>query len=309
MFRKNYWDLTDRPHTKLKLEIYRKYLDSWCAIFRTQFWAKDIYIIDCFAGKGKYIENGQEIDGSPLIAVKAAEKFQSRFENDKKKQQTKSKFEIHCRFIESNKKFCKELAGILKEYQGKVDYEIKCGYFKDKIFEVLREIGGKPALFFVDPYGIKGVDKKSIISIVNKSGGKDILFNYIEEGITRIKGLTKKCLLKNPEDITIKELKTISHLPNFLGDECIKLIGKSNWEILEYYVENVLKSGKKDKLRVVAFNMPYPHKKDTIYYLLFASRNSNAVKIVSQVYAKSKEQGFKGQASLFDSKIQMKIHK
>ncbi|OIO51166.1 MAG: hypothetical protein AUJ11_02120 [Parcubacteria group bacterium CG1_02_44_65] len=43
-------------------------------------------------------------------------------------------------------------------------------------------------------------------------------------------------------------------------------------------------------------------------YLLFASRNKNAVKIVSQVYAKSKKINLKGQKSLFGAKEQLRIH-
>lgn len=75
--------------------------------------------------------------------------------------------------------------------------------------------------------------------------------------------------------------------------------------ILKSNNENV---NEKNKLEVVAFDMPYPNKSDTIYYLLFASRNKNAVKIVSQVYAKSKEINLKGQKSLFGAKEQLRLH-
>lgn len=68
--KQDYWDLTNRPHTKLKLEIYKKYLDSWCTIFESQQWYQKIFVVDCFAGRGIYKDGDSFVDGSPLLAVK-----------------------------------------------------------------------------------------------------------------------------------------------------------------------------------------------------------------------------------------------
>ncbi|MDP3043048.1 MAG: three-Cys-motif partner protein TcmP [bacterium] len=311
MSKNDYWDLTNRPHTKLKLEIYKKYLDSWCAIFLNQKYYEEVFIVDCFAGRGEYKEKGDRADGSPLIAVKAAKKFQDDFDN--KKIKNKRNFKIKCRFIDENKKYCKSLEKLLAAYINDVDFQIINDDFNNTIGDVLKEIGYKPVLFFIDPHGIKSLKKKSVLSIVNKPGAKDILLNYINEGVVRIAGLAKKCMDKKAKDITLKEIKTITNLTDFVGDECLEIIDSSDVEFLEYYVENILKSNNenvnsKNKLDVIAFNMPYPNKSDTIYYLLFASRNKNAIKIVSQVYAKSKESNLKGQRSFFGPKEQLKLH-
>ena len=148
--------------------------------------------------------------------------------------------------------------------------------------------------------------------IVAKPGARDILLNYIQEGVERIEGLAKKCLSKKTEDISVKEIKTIDHLSDFMGG--LDCVGKKEGEILKMYVEEVLKGNNKNvddknKLDVVAFDMPYPNKSDTIYYLLFASRNKSAIKIVSQVYAKSKQTEFSGQKRLFGVKDWQKISK
>lgn len=311
MLKKNYWDLTGRPHTKLKLEIYKKYLNSWCKIFLNQKYYEEVYIVDCFAGRGEYKENGKIIDGSPLIALKASKQFQDEF--NRKSEKNKKKFKIKCIFIDKNKKYCKNLEKLSHIYIGKVNFEIINNDFNDIIRNIIKNIGYKPALFFIDPSGIKSLKRKSVLSIINKPCSKDVLLNYIEEGVSRIKGLTKKCLGKNINDVSMKELKTMQNLRDFIGPEFIDLIDKDALEILKYYVDNILKSNNdnvnsKNKLDVIAFNMPYSHKSDTIYYLLFASRNKNAIKIVSQVYAKSKKDGLKGQTSLFGSKEQLKLH-
>lgn len=309
--KKEYWNLDNRPHTKLKLEIYKKYLDSWCSIFLNQQYYEEVYIVDCFAGTGQYLENGGLIDGSPLITIKAAEKFQNKFFD--KKSRNKDKFKIKCIFIENDKKYFENLEKLLESYNGKIEYELVFKDFNEVIEDIIKKIGYKPALFFIDPFGIKSIKKDSMQFITDKPGGKDILFNYINEGVVRIAGVAKKCMIKKADDITMKELKTITNLTDFIGEECLSQIDKKDIEILDYYVKNVIKANNKNvndnnKLEAIAFNMPYPNKRDTIYYLLFVSRNKNAIKIVSQVYAKSKEKNLKGQISLFGSKEQLDLH-
>jgi three-Cys-motif partner protein len=311
MHQNEYWDLTNRPHTKLKLEIYRKYLSSWCQIFENQTWAKDVYIIDCFAGKGEYLDNGNKVDGSPLITIKCVKKIINDFQNNKVK--GKEYFKIKCIFVEENLDYAKNLEKLLEPYKNEVDYQIINDDFNQVIGSIVSIAGNKPALFFIDPYGIKSVKKSSILTIVNKQGAKDILFNYINEGVVRIKGIARKVILKDNEAITIKEVKTLQNLENFIGD-FRAVLNRNDLEILKYYVDTVLKSnnqatGSKDNLEVIAFDMPYPNKSDTIYYLLFASRNKQAMKIVSQVYANSKKENLHNQKSLFDSNEQLRMNK
>lgn len=313
--KENYWNLTDRPHTKLKLEIYKKYLDSWCTIFLNQEYYKDIYIVDCFAGSGRYKDSNESIDGSPLIAVKAAEESQQKFCD--KSNKNKEYFRINCIFIEKNKECCENLRGLLDPYRNNVNSEIINGDFNDVIEEVLRKIGSCAALFFIDPYGIKPLKKESMIKIIGKVGPKDILLNYINEGVKRITGVAKKCAGKSLNDIIPKEIKTIENLNDFFGSGCLDMINcrdcQDDIEFLRYYVKNVIKSNNKNvdsknQLSVIAFDMPYPHKSDIIYYLLFVSRNNTAIKIVREVYAKSKETNLKGHRSLFDAKELLKIN-
>ena len=311
MINKKYWDLTNRPHTKLKLEIYKKYLKSWCTIFKKQKWAEEIFIIDCFAGRGNYDLKNEKgnVDGSPLIAVKIAKEFQEKF--NAQKQKNKQCFKIRCIFIENNKKNIDYLSNLLKPYFTDIDIKIIKGDFNNVIKNVINNIGNKPALFFVDPFGIKTLKKDSVQSIILKKGAKDILLNYIQEGVERIEGLAKKRFTEHKE-LTMKEIKTIKNLYDFMGH--LKCIGKNEKVILKMYVEEVLKGNNvnvknKDRLDVIAFGMPYPHKRDVIYYLLFASRNKAAINIVRNVYASCKKTNFNAQQSLFRTTNQLsKIH-
>lgn len=309
MSTKNYWNIKDRPHTRLKLDIYRKYLDSWCSIFEKQKYYETVYIIDCFAGRGNYEDDGAIVDGSPMLAIKAAKMFQEKFLKEKSK--NKKDFKINCIFIDENHASIESLKKLLIPYNGLVDYQVVEGDFNNAIADILKKVGNFPALFFIDPYGIKTLKRESVEKIVAKKGGRDILLNYIQEGVERIGGLAKKCLAKKSEDITIKEIKTIKNLSDFMGGlDCIL---KDEKEALKMYIDEILKGNnknvdEKDRLKAIFFDMPYPQKNDTIYYLIFASRNDNAIKIVSQVYAKGKQVDFNGQQTLFDTKTTQKLN-
>jgi len=310
--KKTYWDLTKRPHTQLKLAIYEKYLYSWCTIFAKQKYYDEIYIIDCFAGRGSYIKNGEIELGSPLIAAKIASEIQAKFDSNSNK--PKPQFKIKCRFIEKKKSYFNELTKRVAPFSRNLDIRIINGDFNNEIIPLLDEIKYKPSLFFIDPSGIKSIKKVSIEYIVKNPGAKDILLNYMQEGVSRIGGLAKRVLEDNSKKVTARDIKTIKSLFDFIGKECLSLIDKHELEILKYYVENIIKSNnknveEKDRLDCIAFNMPYPHKRDTIYYLLFASRNKNAIKIVKQVYAKGKSEEFDGRMSLFSSKELARLHK
>jgi len=108
MSKNDFWNLSCRPYTQLKLKILKEYLDFWARVFFSQAsknkdWKKyqDIYYIDCFAGRGKYHYNGQKdvINGSPLIALNCTSEFQK---NPKYKG-----VKMHCVFVERYKKFLK----------------------------------------------------------------------------------------------------------------------------------------------------------------------------------------------------------
>jgi hypothetical protein len=65
------------PHIKrvsrIKHSILQKYLPSWAVILGSTNLSMNY--IDCFAGPGRYEFGGEAVDGSPVIAVKAAKSF------------------------------------------------------------------------------------------------------------------------------------------------------------------------------------------------------------------------------------------
>lgn len=190
----DFWDLSKRPYTKLKLKILSEYVDSWATIlFKTASEHKDwcgyhvLYYVDCYAGRGKYhdSEKSNSIDGSPLIALECAKRFNEKY---------KSKdVQMRCVFVEQNKKVADELATFCLPYKDIVNFKLFGGVdFNEKADEILAETNYHPAFFFVDPDGIKELKKDSVEKIVNRKCATDILLNYIKGGVERIVGLAKK---------------------------------------------------------------------------------------------------------------------
>ena len=57
--------------SRIKHEIYTRYLGAWLAILSTQF--NRLRVFDCFAGDGHYVdEHGHALPGSPQRAISIA---------------------------------------------------------------------------------------------------------------------------------------------------------------------------------------------------------------------------------------------
>jgi three-Cys-motif partner protein len=303
MTKHDFWDLTARPYTQLKLKMLEEYLQAWAKIFFSiagrqgyKNW-QEIYYVDCFAGRGKYHKDGQKnaISGSPLIALKCALDFQQnpRYKGVK----------MNCIFIENDKKTAKELEGFCGPYKDLVNYEVRLGDFKDIILEIIEKINYHPAFFFIDPDGIKELKRESVEQIVNRKGPTDIFLNYIKGGVERITGLAKK---KIPEitnqKISAKDIKTIQCLTDFYGLNIFNKLDSTEKERLKEWTTSLLQSSSLKEIAV--FDMPYLHKSDTIYYLLFASRKPVAKKVILSIFKKAKQTTYQGQTRLgiFDEK-------
>lgn len=302
MTKNDFWNLSSRPYTQIKLRILKDYLDFWAKIFfstasKNKTWKEyqDVYYIDCFAGRGKYHCNGQQdvINGSPLIAVECASVFQ--------KNKNYKGVKMHCIFIEKTKKNSQDLEKFCESYKKEIDCEIyKEKDFNDAISEILDQINYHPAFFFIDPDGIKELKKESLEKIVNRKGATDILLNYIKGGVERIAGLAKK---KIPEilnkSVSEKDIKTIKCLTDFYGLNIFNKLDSTEKERLKEWTNSLLQSSSLKEIAV--FDMPYLHKSDNIYYLLFASRKPVAKKVILSIFKKAKETTYQGQRKLWTS--------
>ena len=178
----------------VKSEIVSKYFDAWAGVItatqnRHSFGDKKIAYIDLFAGPGRYK------DGTVSTPLKILEKALNKPEycerlvcmfNDKDEQNVRSLEEI----IKELPVF-KKLKHKPKVYNQEVGTEIV------KMFEEMNLV---PTLFFVDPWGYKGLSLRLINSVL-KNWGCDCIFffnynrinmglgnNYVKEHIHALFG-------------------------------------------------------------------------------------------------------------------------
>lgn len=134
-------------HTEAKHQLLTGYLDAWIGILGS--WAKDVLLIDGFAGPGKYKDHEP---GSPLLMLDA-------YLDRPGRESLKPTF--HYLFIEENEQRCDHLRGVVADREippGLVDVEIVCddfsAIFPSKLAEICSKIGTVPPTFaFIDPFG------------------------------------------------------------------------------------------------------------------------------------------------------------
>ncbi len=280
------WNISNRPSTKIKLEILEKVFDIWLTIWNKQNWiSNEWYVLDLFAGPGKYFDKNETVNGSPLIFLKKISDKINKLRSD---------ITIRLFFVEIDSKTFKELNKNVKNFIENsrsimkiVDVKLINGDCNNVIKDILSEIPNDknhPLFIFIDPTGLQ-IKKNTIMEIVNLQNSKDIIFNYILEGVRRTSGVAKKIQYK--KTVNIKEIKTAQTLQKFIGEN-VDVLNKSDIEILEQYC-SIFTS---NKLKVVAYDVKYPNRNDTLYYLLFAVKNTNVADIVKGIYAKQKEKEF-----------------
>jgi three-Cys-motif partner protein len=284
----NSWNISNKPSTRAKLEILRKCFDVWVTIWNKQDWAsKEWYVIDFFAGRGIYSDqNGESVSGSPLIFLETVANKKSKIKQnikielflvEKGKGNFKCLKENVCKFIDNNP--C-------------IRDVVEVKYFNDDCNKVVKNITSQvkntsnhPLFVLIDPWGLQ-IKKSTMEEIVKLKNPKDIMFNYILEGVRRTSGIAKKAY--HGERLNIKEIKTLETLKEFIGED-VDVINANDRKVLENYVGSLFTCR---NLNVVAYDMQYPDREDTLYYLLFASKKSSITNIVRDIYAKQKEKSF-----------------
>jgi len=276
---KDLWNITNRPSTKTKLEILRKCFDIWLTIWNKQDWiSNEWYVMDLFAGRGVYTDNNM-LSGSPLIFLETILEESGKLEEKNRK--------IKLFFVEKNKTNCKSLRRHIDEFMksnGHLENTVEIEYFNEDCNKVIEEIismtkntNKHPLFVLIDPTGLQ-IKKATIEMIVKLRNPKDIVLNYILEGVRRTSGILKKG--HRGETLSIKELKTLETLKDFIGED-INLINASDRKILEDYVSTLFTL---QGMKVIGYDMKYPDRNDILYYLLFASRKRSITNIVKDIY-------------------------
>lgn len=144
-----------QPHTRLKHAILDTYIPAWA--MKLLMWGAAghrLAIVDAFAGEGRD-EGGSE--GSPLIAIRRARECIAEAHA---RNPGKPAPEIHVFAIESNPGRFRALERNLTAGRAETSdlIHVLRGTLSDHLGTVRSVIGNGPTLYFLDPFGIKGLD-------------------------------------------------------------------------------------------------------------------------------------------------------
>lgn len=286
----NKWDLTYKSHTKIKLKILKDYLTAWAMIFANREYCKELYYVDCFAGRGKYDNQGQKniIDGSPLVALNIAKNIKTKYRQN-----------MTCFFVEKDQKTFMELQNFIKPFSKEIKIHAEEGDTNKAIDGILAQIPDKrwaPVFFFIDPSGID-IKNESIEKMLGRSNIKEFLITYIQKGVERCLGFGSKAEMLPALEIHGRAISNLKRVEDFFGTNW-KNLTKNEKENLKRYLNVFVKYNKNvdesDKLKFRIIDVLYNQGRNK-YYLIFASRNKTALEIIEFIYTKTKTDG-----TLFD---------
>jgi|GEM_PF-5568838 len=286
MLKKNFWDITNKPQTKTKLKILKDYVAAWAIILSKQSWCNEMYFIDCFAGRGKYNNEGikDSVAGSPLIVLEIAKFVKEKYNKV-----------LKCIFIEEDKQIYLDLEKFVAPYI-KEGFDVKCinGDINKKIDDILPIISGRtPVFFFIDPEGIN-ISRDMLVKMLSiPNVAKEFFINYICKGVERCFAFGKKCGEDLPIDIQKKAIGNLRRIQDFFGDDWKFLSDKEKGNLKVYlnifadYNDKVVEN---HKLGAKVIDICY-NKGRNKYYLIFLSRNKGAKSIIEDIFSKVKLDG------------------
>ena len=172
--------------TKIKLEIFRKYLETWLPTFtkdKNRNW-ENIYIFDLFAGIGMDSEGD---DGSPLIIIKELKRHYREIRE--------KALNIHIIFNDSEKDNIDQLESTINSLAFKRPYKIS--YYNKDFNELFNELypymfknRNFPMLLFFDQFGIKHITEEIMLKIL-KLKRTDLLFFISSSFVKRFSELNE----------------------------------------------------------------------------------------------------------------------
>jgi three-Cys-motif partner protein len=195
-----------RHQTTHKLELMEHYWGAWCNILartvgRHQFCPTRLWLIDTHAGPGRHLSESDpdgQVPGTPMLAAIAARDSQRRFPG----------VEVRVRATDKNKRIADELTHRLSGLKGKppdrVDVTVAAVDWVQAVPHVRAEIaredhphGGRQgasdhehrSLWFIDPFGVEGIDHAVIESF---PAGSEVIVNLDLMALLRLVGKADK---------------------------------------------------------------------------------------------------------------------
>jgi three-Cys-motif partner protein len=154
--------VSSREWTWIKHSVLGHYMPPWSRKVGSR--AGCIWVVDCFAGAGGYVDKrtGERRDGSPVLAAREALGY--RAQRPGKQMRVICVEQNHDNFVDLEKR----VAGF--------GDTVTCleGDFAEHVPTILRMIGNDPALVLLDPIGLKAINADGCRGLLDRRGKTDL---------------------------------------------------------------------------------------------------------------------------------------
>ncbi len=260
-----------KPWSKRKHRLLVKYLAPFSAKVASTTQNREIYCVDCFAGAAQY-EDGSE--GSPLLIAKFSDEC-AKWRNP-----------VFLKLI--NVEPDTKSAGIFPLLENATKKWVETGIVKNihkefqaSLFEILKQIGNSPALFFIDPFGPTYVHFSHLQPILTRTQRiTELIVNFDVDGLRRI---TNAAL---SDRINPKTAETnLQNITKIIGSEIWKQkIANKNLSseeceiiLLQEYMSNIVNYG----YDVVAYPIREALDKRPKYHFVYCTRYSDGIDLMN----------------------------
>ena len=307
-------ELKDRDtQTRVKHEILREYLIKWGSIitygsrnyyalnpqFRSQFKGRFVYV-DYFAYTGVYQENGTPVYGSPVLGIQALDEIKQFFVA----QTGGLSPTIAAILIEEDRETFERLLATLNRlgYTDRIKYtenlsDLQDGdiavirgdssQYVDSILKFVDIINPTYSFHFIDPYGIKAVERTNIERIVSKSRA-DCMINMMLNHISRWISVATK------EDLNPTEQAYVGFLDKYFGsgvwrdianDLALGTINRQMAEELLVDAFDGILRGADDNLTVKQVPLQFQDREQVLYTLFLTTHDPTGAFTMNEILA------------------------
>ncbi len=264
-----------KEQSQVKARIVEKYFWAWAnVIIGTKNKINRIGYVDFFAGPGRYADGSKS---TPLLVLEKAIHDQ------------KIRDRLISVFNDANPKYTKSLEDAINLIEGidtlknkPIVTNSEMGE-EDVSVQILDTVKGMPALFFVDPWGYKGLSLE-LISSALKNWGCDCMFFFNYNSINR--SISIPSVQKHIDALFGKErADELRSLPTTLSS------AERELSIIET-ISQALKE------KAGEYVLPFCFKKEdgkrSSHYLIFVSKNKTGYKIMKDIMAQESSDSEQG---------------
>ena len=256
-----------------KLRVLEKYVDAY---MRVRGRAQGcVYYIDGFAGAGEYKSGQNDLLGSPLRIERIARRISAQ----------PTSGQLRCIFIELNSDYFHRLSLALQDSDPSY-LQIRQGSFLSHLPDVLSSIGVGPAIFFIDPFGVKGITPAELRPILRRPD-TEVFIIFFARRLRMLAGfedseapdaaaklrLVSRVLGEDPDDDNPEWLQEYRRLNNDLKWE--------QWAVSRYGARLLEESSQLK--HVVSYPIREKLGASPKYYLTFATRSRRPMPIINDI--------------------------